>query len=854
MIYCPNCGTANWSGSRFCNECGEDLGPETHIECPRCETLNLAQNVLCSHCGARLPTAVSPPEDAETAPTIKGLSLPTKSPAGEQGEASDTGSEPDDEIPAWLHELGASLPDKDTEGASDSAEDSGEVPDWLRDLRASIPEDKEEPLKDKQAVPEWLTEPEPDSTETPVASTSDKYDPEPDPEEPVPTGEPAAEAHPPKAEAKTQDEIPGWLSRLVPTAADEKREAEPPTPDKEEPPGWLTRLVPADKEAEAGTAEVEDDRRERQPEPVEEETLAQPEEIQPTPVSEGKEDELPEWLTNLQEPEEEAESEEAAPVLEIEEGEIPDWMADLRPTEDEEGEPAPPEIEEGELPDWVAALKPVEEEAEDELPLPTIDIVDEEEFPDRVEELEPPTEEIPLAEALESPDGEEVAEDRRLPKLPDEVEAALGAVPGWLAELQVEDPDAAAAIIEETMVDGELPEWLVRSEIEPDEGLAPAEIPRWLLALKPTELREEGEEIEIPPSAPGAGVEETGLLAGIPGVLPVEMLIAQPRAISAAESPDLAIEDSPEAKLFANVVGRPPEAAPKEIESPRAYVLPEIARWIIYGLLILVVALPIIMGEPLLERTIESTAATVAMSDTIGSLESGDPVLVAFDYDPTTRGEMDVIARALIGHLMDQEANVVIVSLLPAGPATAESLLQELSADRPGYADGYGERYANLGYLPGQAAAVRLLGLSVPTSLPRDFYGTRLSDLPVMQGLDSAQDFSLIIELAATQDTLRWWIEQAGTPYSIPLATGASAAVIPYARPYYETEARQLVGIVGGVPDAVTYEALTSDQNIPTNSTAARLDSQLAGQLLFILVLLAGNVVYLTRRGSRSER
>ena len=883
MIYCPNCGTANWSGSRFCNECGEDLGPETHIECPRCETLNLAQNVLCSHCGARLPTAVSPPEDAETAPTIKGLSLPTKSPAGEQGEASDTGSEPDDEIPAWLHELGASLPDKDTEGASDSAEDSGEVPDWLRDLRASIPEDKEEPLKDKQAVPEWLTEPEPDSTETPVASTSDEYDPEPDPEEPVPTGEPAAEAHPPKAEAKTQDEIPGWLSRLVPTAADEKREAEPPTPDKEEPPGWLTRLVPADKEAEAGTAEVEDDRRERQPEPVEEETLAQPEEIQPTPVSEGKEDELPEWLTNLQEPEEEAESEEAAPVLEIEEGEIPDWMADLRPTEDEEGEPAtpeieieegeipdwmadlrptedeegepaPPEIEEGELPDWVAALKPVEEEAEDELPLPTIDIVDEEEFPDRVEELEPPTEEIPLAEALESPDGEEVAEDRRLPKLPDEVEAALGAVPGWLAELQVEDPDAAAAIIEETMVDGELPEWLVRSEIEPDEGLAPAEIPRWLLALKPTELREEGEEIEIPPSAPGAGVEETGLLAGIPGVLPVEMLIAQPRAISAAESPDLAIEDSPEAKLFANVVGRPPEAAPKEIESPRAYVLPEIARWIIYGLLILVVALPIIMGEPLLERTIESTAATVAMSDTIGSLESGDPVLVAFDYDPTTRGEMDVIARALIGHLMDQEANVVIVSLLPAGPATAESLLQELSADRPGYADGYGERYANLGYLPGQAAAVRLLGLSVPTSLPRDFYGTRLSDLPVMQGLDSAQDFSLIIELAATQDTLRWWIEQAGTPYSIPLATGASAAVIPYARPYYETEARQLVGIVGGVPDAVTYEALTSDQNIPTNSTAARLDSQLAGQLLFILVLLAGNVVYLTRRGSRSER
>ena len=140
------------------------------------------------------------------------------------------------------------------------------------------------------------------------------------------------------------------------------------------------------------------------------------------------------------------------------------------------------------------------------------------------------------------------------------------------------------------------------------------------------------------------------------------------------------------------------------------------------------------------------------------------------------------------------------------------------------------------------------------TALPRDFYGTPLSDLPIMQGLDSTQDFSLVIELAAAQDTLRWWIEQAGTPYGVPLGTGSSAAVIPFARPYYETESRQLVGMIGGMPDAVTYEALAGGQTGPTSSSAARLDSQLAGQILLILVILAGNLVYFSRRGTRRER
>jgi hypothetical protein len=122
-----------------------------------------------------------------------------------------------------------------------------------------------------------------------------------------------------------------------------------------------------------------------------------------------------------------------------------------------------------------------------------------------------------------------------------------------------------------------------------------------------------------------------------------------------------------------------------------------------------------------------------------------------------------------------------------------------------------------------------------------------------MENLNTVQEFDLVVELAATQDTLRWWIEQARMPYDIPLGAGVSASIDPFARPYYETDSQQLVGMVSGVPGAATYEALRTGQDSLGGNLAARLDSQLAGHLIFVLVLLVGNGVYLARRGSGRE-
>jgi hypothetical protein len=304
------------------------------------------------------------------------------------------------------------------------------------------------------------------------------------------------------------------------------------------------------------------------------------------------------------------------------------------------------------------------------------------------------------------------------------------------------------------------------------------------------------------------------------------------------------VTDTPQARLFAEIVGKPPEAATTTVLQPRKGLLAKLPLLILYIVLIGAVALPQLLTETLVPRVVEATPAVTSLHDAIESLDSGAPVLVAFDYDPTTSGEMDVVAETIIRHLMERQARVVVVSLLPAGPATAESVLEGLVADG----------YANLGYIPGQAAAIRLLGQSVDRARPRDFYGVPLSDLAVMEGLINIQSFELLVELAPDQDTLRWWIEQGAMPSGVPLVAGVSASVEPLARAYYETEARQLVGMIGGVPGAAAYDALRGGSDSLNGTLGTRMDSQLAGHLVFVVVLLIGNGVYVVRRLSGRGR
>jgi hypothetical protein len=279
-----------------------------------------------------------------------------------------------------------------------------------------------------------------------------------------------------------------------------------------------------------------------------------------------------------------------------------------------------------------------------------------------------------------------------------------------------------------------------------------------------------------------------------------------------------------------------------------------VAHLIVYAVLVTVVVLPLLLGRSLLPRPVAPNQAVTDLHRMVRGLNAGSIALVAFDYDPSTSEEMDLLARTIVAHLLDRNIKVAAVSLLPAGAATAQGLLESIMTDPPGYQAAYGQHYANLGYVPGQSAAVRLLNRDLFAALPRDYAGNPLEDLPVMEGVFAVRDFDLIIDLAADQDSLRWWIEQASTPSKVPVGAGVSASVEPLARPYYQTATKQLGGYAGGVMGAASYEALRTGSDYPSDVMGARLDAQLGGHLLLALVIIAGNVTYFARRWAGRTR
>jgi hypothetical protein len=903
MIYCPNCGTANRDGSRFCNDCGADLSAVSERSCPMCSAMNPIGNTVCSECGARLVPQTAPLTEAEgpRPEPVEGPPSPAEGPPAEQ-EA---------EIPDWLQQLRASSAEEVPAGERPTvpeigpAEPAEEIPDWLKEIRP--------PEETKPRVPPMTWEDETETRrETPSAAVAPYPSGEEEPdwlkrlraastEEPAPAEEPATPPGPmeiPSARevpAPPQEEelAPDWLERLrqvMPEEAPpaEMAEAEPPVFEEaaappfpaeaeptEETPDWLQRLraepegppsapveVPPLPEEEA--EEIPDWLRELRPEPEE-----PPIPAEVPPLAEEEAEEGPDWLRELRpEPEEPPMPAEVPPLPEKEvEEEIPDWLQRLRP--EPEGPPPVPveaevpplaEEEAEELPDWLRELR-LEPEGpptlvEAEVPPSAVEAEPAEEPPAWLKELGPaPEGEVPVfEEAEEVPTEEETPELLRElgpPELAAEeaaeappavldIEVPTDEVPDWLKELGPPVTAERPAVEEEAPLPPPTP---MKEEVSPPvaaeealevEGLAQAEIPAWLQELRTREVEEGGAE------ALGVleAVETTGLLAGIQGVLPVEPIVSGPH--KAPPAPTAAVTVGPEqANLFREIIAQEPAPVPEVVAPRRARIWEGVLRRLIYLLIALAVIIPLFGGGDWFGETELPAGAAMEFYNTIQNLPSESVVLLAFDYDPSTAAEMDRLAEPVLWHLMDRNVRLMTISLLPTGPAVAGNLLDRVAGEHGGYQ--YGKNYVNLGYIPGQAAAPNELASDLRALVPQDYrQGKSLGEFPATQDVNGIQDVSLMIEFAAQQRTLQWWIEQVGSQYEVEIMAAVSAALEPTATPYHSSG--QLAGLISGLPNAAQYEIKTSKW---PSLAIASVDSQSVAHLVIVALIVLGSLASL---------
>jgi hypothetical protein len=595
------------------------------------------------------------------------------------------------------------------------------------------------------------------------------------------------------------DKLPDWLLDLQasePTIPEEPSSSKDAAPLETDLPDWLRQAIPPAEaipspEQPAGAAA------EKNPEWLDRLLSASQKPELPAEV-------VPDWLAGLGEAEKPGfpAQEQAFPPDELAGApQKPIFLQDEQaaPKEEEIGptnEQSAPPIEEGELPDWLARLQ--------------------------AEAAEKPTGSVPAFIFNEEPPAEEkpAAEDRPLSTLPD-----------WVSQITAEQPEEPAA--------------------EPEPGLAPAELPGWLEAMRPMET-----------SSPTAPLEDlstaetvaSGPLLGLRGVLSAEPDAIRARK-PAAYALKLRVTEDQRARLGLLEELLAGEQKPKPIP-PLPAITPQYLFRLAIALALLLPILWVMVNQSnIAPLPVGEDQPTVMQFDTaIRRLNEGDPVLVAVDYEAGFTGEMDRAAKVLLSRLVEQGAYLVLASTNTAGPALSQRLLTSLDATLGSPYEGV----ANLGYLPGGA-----LGLAGLVQSPRQLLPYTLDDsdpwaFPPLDAVNTLADFSMVIVIANDADTARAWIEQTSKDLqagNVPLLLVVSAQAEPLVRPYTQGTSPQVQALLAGLSDSAAYENMTTRYSVGRHDIwqAYSLTLPIAA-LVIIIGSLAGAVITAIKEGQEEAK
>jgi hypothetical protein len=478
-----------------------------------------------------------------------------------------------------------------------------------------------------------------------------------------------------------------------------------------------------------------------------------------------------------------------------------------------------------------------------------------------------PSEELPEALTEQPEQEEEQPEPAVFETFPEEEDAApaeQAQKPEWLTRLEASsnikieggmppgEPEQAIVppieSIEEEPEQEAPPEWLAESlpEEPPEppkeakkqaEGeIAPAELPGWLEALRPSE--------EVTPTGPVEDVSSqeivtAGPLVGLRGVIS-----AHPSAIKARKPPTYSIKlrvtDEQKARLEMLEELLADEEKPAPLPTPPIITSRNIFRLIVAVMLLL----PIIWM--IITKSQNSSApqpgiipGVVDFTQQIQRLPSGSPVLVAFDYEAGFSGEMNLAISNLISQLMKKSAFLTIVATITSGPALAESTISNVYSQQVGNRQSY-PYYADLGYIPGGTLGLLGLATSPKSVLPYALSGYNVWASPPLDTISTVSDFSAVIVVTNDADTARIWIEQIGTQLQTagkPLLFVTSAQAEPMILPYFQAAPSQVQGMVAGIAGGVAYGRIIG--NIQQNGI---WDAYSIAVTISILILLAGSV------------
>lgn len=277
-------------------------------------------------------------------------------------------------------------------------------------------------------------------------------------------------------------------------------------------------------------------------------------------------------------------------------------------------------------------------------------------------------------------------------------------------------------------------------------------------------------------------------------------------------------------------------------------------RWLFLAIG-LAIALPLMVEFKMPFRTSERVEA---LYREIEHIPPGTRVLLAIDYDPASKPELEPFARAVLRHLLLKRCRVVLQTLWDKAPPIVLALIDDVIVGEHDRHRGifagrhdpplvYGRDYVFFGFKEGKEAAIAAMGRDFRQLYPADFRGRPTGRLPIMDGINRLGDFPLIVEVSAGFPGAVEYVQQVVTRYDLRFAASTTSVSVTNLSPYYP---RQMFALVGGMRGAAEYESLMGQVGLATRG----LNVLTVGHVVIVLAITLGNLIYFKTRKRKGAR
>ena len=268
-------------------------------------------------------------------------------------------------------------------------------------------------------------------------------------------------------------------------------------------------------------------------------------------------------------------------------------------------------------------------------------------------------------------------------------------------------------------------------------------------------------------------------------------------------------------------------------------------RWVFLSMF-LAVAVPI-LAKTVFPEVVSKQAKMVF--DSIEDLPEGSNILLSYDFDPASQGELLPMAQAFTRHCSIKGHKQYYMALWPLGSPMVDLSIDTIESEYPELV--YGKDYMKFDYKAGGEAVIRMITQDLRGMFPLDSKGVQLDDIPMTKNIKNIQDMDLIINVSAGDPGTKQWVQFAATPFGITTVSGCTGVQAPQMYPYIP---EQLAGVLGAIKAAAEYEAAIDavypsiNDNPKAQEAKRRMGPQLVAHSLMIGLIVLGNAIFFVGR------